>query len=246
MGASKAGTTIRYIGSGSLFPGIDHDPPCCLVNDRLMVDTGYSGAQRLHRYGLHMGLIDHLLITHYHPDHMIGLPLIICYRRGLPFIGNEIRRLAFIGPSGRIEDMLERTRSLLEIPAEEDLGEIVPMEPGGAYESEAFLITAYEANHPVPGLVYRVRDRETEAEIGLAWDTAYDPNMADFFRGVDILVHDVCHSKPQEAARCARDAGAGRLALIHSDRRERCVAAAAEVFPEVIWPEDGEVVRVRS
>jgi len=244
--ASPAETTLRVIGSGSLFPGPDGDAPCCLVNDRLMVDTGYWAAHRLLRWDLHAGLVDHLLITHYHPYHTIGLPLVFCYRRGLPFIGREVRRMAVLGPAESIETLMRRTRDFLEIPEEEDLAEVVPMEPGGVYESEPFRIWAYRANHPVPGLVYRVRDNETAAEIGLAWDTAYDPDMAAFFRDVDLLVHDAAHSRPREAALCAREAGARRLALIHGDRPEVAVAEAREVFPEAAWPEDGEVIRMGS
>jgi ribonuclease BN (tRNA processing enzyme) len=244
--SSAMRTTIRYLGSGSLFPGPDHDAPCCLVNDRVMVDTGYYCAHRLGRWGLHAGLVDHLLITHYHPDHMIGLPLFICYRRGLPFIGREVRRVSFIGPAGPVEDLMDATRRFLEIPEGEDLGDVVPLESGGAFESDAFRITAFRAAHPVPGLVYRLKDKRTSVEVGLAWDTSYDPAIAGFMEGVDFLVHDACHTKPREAALCAREAKAGHLGLIHGDRREEAVAQAKEVFAEVSWPGDGELIEIEG
>lgn len=237
-------TTIRYLGGGTLFPPATGDAPCCLMNDRIMVDTGYYATVRMQAFGLHVGLIDHLLITHYHPDHVIGLPLFISHRNGLPYIGKEMRHLTILGPDGPLQKLLQNTRRFLELPDDFSPGTVVPMKPDQVHEDDAFVITAFEATHPVPGRIYRIRDKETGKEVGMSWDTAYNEKNSEYFQGVDLLVHDAVHTKPEEAARTALDAGAGRLSLIHRDNRDEIRGAASAVFPTAEFPADGELIEV--
>lgn len=79
-------------------------------------------------------------------------------------------------------------------------------------------------------------------------DTIYDPTLAETVKGVDLLYHeatyaDDCaqkarerfHSTASEAARVARDAGAGRLLLGHFSKaypnEEQHLAEARAIFP---------------
>ncbi len=79
-------------------------------------------------------------------------------------------------------------------------------------------------------------------------DTIYDPTLAETVKGVDLLYHeatyaDDCaqkarerfHSTASEAARVARDAGAGRLLLGHFSKaypnEEQHLAEARTIFP---------------
>jgi ribonuclease BN (tRNA processing enzyme) len=49
-----------------------------------------------------------------------------------------------------------------------------------------------------------------------------------------------------DAARLAREAGVGRLALVHcrEDKQAAALAAARPLFPNVFWPADGETVEL--
>jgi ribonuclease BN (tRNA processing enzyme) len=80
--------------------------------------------------------------------------------------------------------------------------------------------------HPGGSLGFRLGDR-----LAFLTDTPYDPAAADFAAGVEVLVHEAWskgqgdpdelrrglagHTSAEDAARVARDAGAGELLLSH-------------------------------
>ncbi len=92
-------------------------------------------------------------------------------------------------------------------------------------------------------------------------DTAYQPGLASYLEGADLLYHDATfcddltaraaetgHSTARQAARLARDAGVGRLVLGHFSSRypdSSCfVREAREVFPDTIAGEDGMKIEI--
>ena len=136
------------------------------------------------------------------------------------------------------------TRAFLETPEEVDLGRLVPLEPGASFEDEDFLVSTCASEHPASGLIYRVTDKHTASQIGLAWDTSAHPRVEEHLKGVDLLVHDACHATPRQAGLCARRARVKRLALIHGDHPEKAVQEAREEFADAFWPSDGQLVEV--
>lgn len=89
-------------------------------------------------------------------------------------------------------------------------------------------------------------------------DTVYDASLADVVRGVDLLYHeatflsdmavqaaDRMHATAEEAARTARDAGAGQLVIGHFSSRykhlEPLLREARSVFPDTELGEEGRV-----
>ena len=87
-------------------------------------------------------------------------------------------------------------------------------------------------------------------------DTMYNPAVADYVRGVDVLYHESTyadnfaekaaprgHSTAREAARIAAAAGVKRLVLGHYskayDSDEPFLREASEVFPDVIAAKEG-------
>lgn len=89
-------------------------------------------------------------------------------------------------------------------------------------------------------------------------DTAAFPELARWVEGVSLLYHESTyteefagqaelrhHSTASQAARCALDAGAGRLVLGHYSSRikdmERYLQEARNIFPETYAAKDGDV-----
>ena len=129
-------------------------------------------------WGLSPGEIDTLLLTHNHPDHMLGLPLFFCLRAALPYKGEEVRPVTVVGPAGRVQDAVQDTCRFIEGSVEDRVREVVGLEPGDRYEAGELMITTCRARHPEPGLIYRLEDGHTGASVGLAWDTAPDAGVA--------------------------------------------------------------------
>jgi ribonuclease Z len=120
---------------------------------------------------------------------------------------------------------------------------------------ESLLVKARRQEHPGGSLGYRVNDL-----IAFVTDSAYDPAVAAFARGVRVLVHEAWsseaddpggerarvsgHSSAEQAAQVAKEAGAGELLLshlppaddaYHSDMLER----ARAIFPRTVLCSEG-------
>lgn len=92
-------------------------------------------------------------------------------------------------------------------------------------------------------------------------DTSYFSRLSSFVKGVDLLYHEATfasdktslaretgHSTSEEAARVAREAGAGKLLLGHYSARYREVDLLLEeakaIFPDTMAGEDGMTYQV--
>ena len=92
-------------------------------------------------------------------------------------------------------------------------------------------------------------------------DTAPFPELAGWVRGVDLLYHEATypsemkdlaektfHSTTEDAARCALEAGAGRLVIGHYSSRFRDLAPFLEqtraIFPESSLAHEGDVIEI--
>lgn len=92
-------------------------------------------------------------------------------------------------------------------------------------------------------------------------DTAPFPEEASWVRGVDILYHEATylqeledqaalrhHSTTLQAAKCALDAGAGKLVIAHYSSRNKDISKyqdeCRKIFPETYAASDGEVFDV--
>lgn len=238
------------LGSGGFAPSDSRDTATALVRkgtDGLLIDAG-TGTRRLLT---DRGLLDgveavHVLLTHFHLDHLIGLfyladvdvPLIV-WGGGERLEGvsthSVVERL--LGPPFAPAGFLAGFRDVRELNVEEDT-------QVGAFSVR----TRVQPLHSNPTLALRIDD-------ALVWctDTAYDPGNVEFARGAHVLCHEAFsgggtagHSAAREAAGLAAAAGVGRLVLIHLDPtagdEQAVLAAARDVFPASELGVDGLVV----
>jgi ribonuclease Z len=130
-----------------------------------------------------------------------------------------------------------------------------PINPGNTYEDDDFRIDTLPSRHAIIGMCGRLRDRASGAVIGFTGDTGPRPSLAEFFQGVDLLIHEASippgtpdsalrgdHSRATDAAAVALEARAKRLRLIHlrEAHREESLAAARAIFPETELATEGE------
>jgi ribonuclease Z len=256
--ACNLSTSLTFIGTGSCVPPAGNDVASFLLNGHVLVDTGWNAALSMLECGHDATELDHVLITHCHHDHYMGLAGVFFYRRmrraQLPEDAPELR---VIGPAEDIERVVELARAYLQVErfsAVQTTPEVIPLQPGDDCQVGELSVRTAPTHHPVQGLAYRFTDTNTGVEIGLSGDTSYLPALAEFFAGVDVLVYEAAaglndpqagpeggHSGVRQSASIAREAGAGRLYIVHTDASARVeiMAAAREVFPETYWPEPG-------
>ncbi|MCD6359483.1 MAG: MBL fold metallo-hydrolase [Armatimonadetes bacterium] len=251
-------TTLTFVGTGSCTPPPGNETACYLLNDHLLVDTGWCAALAMFRCGHDATELDHVVITHCHHDHYMGLASVFFHRRmqraRLPEDAPELR---VIGPAEDIARVVNLARAYLQVdrfPAVQTDPEVVPVTPGEGFEAGEFSVRTAPTQHPVQGLALRFTDTSTGVEIGFSGDTGFKPDLAEFFTGVDVLVYEATaglndpeatseagHSGVRQSATIAREAGAARLYIVHTNAslKTEIMAAAREVFPETHWPEPG-------
>ncbi len=190
----------------------------------LLLDAG-SGLTRARLDGVREL---HIVLTHFHLDHVSGLMAV----PSLPVVPTiwAPGRLAYGRAS---EELLGPLRSPPIAPfTPEQLGPV--RELGERQEIGGFDVAVRrQERHWDPTAGVRVG-----SFLALITDTAYDPGSGPFARGVAHLLHEAWSLEGTEgdasaadAARVAREAGAGALTLIHLHPRlsdpEALLAAAA-------------------
>src|SRR5258708_1250122 len=91
---------IAFLGTGSAF-SLERYNGAVVVDGRLLLDGGAPLLPHMHRLGIDPGGIEALFLTHFHGDHVLGLPTFMLYRAFMPSSG-----LAVVGPPG-VEERLE-------------------------------------------------------------------------------------------------------------------------------------------
>ena len=92
---------IAFLGTGSAF-SLERYNGAVVVDGRLLLDGGAPLLPHMHRLGIDPGRIEALFLTHFHGDHVLGLPTFLLYRA---FVHSG--PLVVVGPPG-VEERLER------------------------------------------------------------------------------------------------------------------------------------------
>lgn len=108
--AGQSTLTVRLIGTGDAFGSGGRLNTCFHVAGRtvsLLLDCGASSLIGLKRLELNLDDLDIIVVTHFHGDHMGGIPFLI---RESQITGRRSRPLQVVGPiglEGRLRDGME-------------------------------------------------------------------------------------------------------------------------------------------
>lgn len=94
---------VAFLGTGSAF-SLERYNGAIVVDGRFLLDAGAPLLPHMHRLGLDPGRIGAVLLTHFHGDHVLGLPTFLLYRA----FHTPGGRLPVFGPPGvgeRIEQL---------------------------------------------------------------------------------------------------------------------------------------------
>ncbi|MGI5820105.1 MAG: MBL fold metallo-hydrolase [Armatimonadota bacterium] len=245
-------TSLTFVGTASCTPPAGNETACFLLNGHVLIDCGWCAALSLLDSAGSATNLDAVLITHCHHDHYMGLASVFFYRRMNQRKLDSDAELRVFGPAEDIERVVEHARAYLQVDrfsAVQTTPEVVAVEPGASFELGEFEVRTAATRHPVQGMAYRFTDTRTGATIGISGDTAFVPELAEFFRGVDVLVMEAAaglndpdpesatHSSVRQSATIARDAEVGDLYIVHTTAPpDEVLAAAREVFPRSHLP----------
>jgi len=251
---------ITVLGSSGCRYDKGNDTASFLINNKIIIDTGWNLVENILGLGLNPADFKTVLFTHFHHDHYMALPQFLFYHI---CSGKSLSGLTLIGPED-LNLVVNLAMDFLQIPRfYEDAGypnciEINHSENIALNEEQLF-IESHKSIHPVDGRYYRVTDKSTGKITGFSGDTAYDKSEAEFFKGCGLLIHECSlggkhsgdnsymHISAEEAAAVAAQAGVKKLALVHYPEklREDCFNAAAEKFSgEILTPVKGDIIYV--
>jgi ribonuclease Z len=219
---------VWILGSGTLHPDVERGSPGYWVEsgeERILIDCGAGALRTLARLGREWQLVTHLLLSHFHTDHVADLaPLLFALTHGTD--GSRSAPLVILGPPGLSDhvDALARAHGdylrdpgfpveLVELAAGDPW---IP--PGGAFRLEAF-----QTVHTEYSMAFRL---ETEdGVLGYTGDTGPDLALGRFLQGCALLIAECSHPDgsgtsthltPAALAEMASVANAGLLVTVHA------------------------------
>ena len=213
----------------------------------VLVDCGSDPIERLITGGLDPRAIDLLVLTHAHPDHICGFPLLMQKL----WLAGRSQPLDVLGPG----DALDTARRLFEVfdtSGWEGMPEVrwrrvEEGEEGLAWVGEHWRVATAAAHHGKrPTIAVRLQPASGETAVAYSADTEYSEAVVKLARQARILVHEATgqfpgHSTAADAARAAAAAHVGRLILVHLPPHPdpADLEQARSIFPALAEGEDG-------
>ncbi len=227
---------IRVLGYNGPYPSAGGACSGYLLSegsDRILMDCGPGVLSRL-MAKLDPARLSAVLLSHGHGDHCSDM-MAFRYYMDIRLAQDGLKPMDVYAP----RDDASPTFQFLA-----DSGSIRMhwIQAGDTLQIGSLNIQCGPARHPVPAVGFRA------GPFGYTGDTNTLPELADFYRGVKVLLADGCFLKSQckensphmaafQAAELARDAGAGQLIVTHlrPDVDEATLLKeATAVFPETI------------
>ncbi len=235
---------IITLGTGSPIPDPTRAGPATLVRaggHHLLVDCGRGVLMRAAGAGVSPPMLDAVLLTHLHSDHVTDFNDVVTMRWAMSPVPLPLR---VVGPPGT-QQFVDRTLAMLEpdigwrIAHHDDLTwdpqiEVTEVTDGVALELAGLRVLAAPTEHkPVhPTVGYRVE--ADDKVVALAGDTIPCDGLDRLCAGADVYVQTVIrpslieaipvarlqdildyHSSIEQAATTATAAGVGTLVLTH-------------------------------
>jgi ribonuclease Z len=197
---------VTLLGTGDPIPRIDRFGPATLVQvggQELLFDVGRGASQRLVQMGLALSQLDGIFLTHFHSDHVNGLPDLWMTGWIPPPFGRRTENFEVWGPVGT-EAMLKNLEKAFELNTEIRIpDELLPREGiitkahefdenGVVYAKDGVKVTAFAVDHGEhikPAYGYRI-DYQGRSVV-ISGDTRYDENLIKAAKGADLVIHEV-------------------------------------------------------
>ena len=153
-------TNITFLGTGSAIPTARRNHPAVLLtykNENILIDCGEGTQRQFRKVHLNPCKITKILITHWHADHVLGLPGLL---QTLMLNGYN-RTLKIYGPRGTKEKLALYLGLFIHKGSKLDL-EVHEASSGTFIDEKEFQIQAEEMNHDAPSLAYSLVIKEKQ------------------------------------------------------------------------------------
>jgi ribonuclease Z len=214
---------VIILGSSNAIPDDDHENShMALVGDErlVLIDCVSNPIVRLRKAGLKVEEITDLILTHFHPDHVSGVPLLLM---DLWLLGRE-NELRIYG----LDFTLDRLETMMDLYGWGTWPNFFPVkmqrlaeEPMNlVQENEQWKIFSSPVKHIIPNIGLRIEFQESGKIFAYSGDTEPTPEVVQLAKNADLLIHEATgaslgHTDAAQAGQIAENAGAEQLYLIH-------------------------------
>jgi ribonuclease Z len=168
----------------------------------LLFDAGRGVVERLSQSGVNGREITSIFLTHFHSDHIVGLPDLWLTSRLTLSWGGRTKPLEVIGPAGTNELVGNLVKTYApDIAARPDQPQIDLVgrdfeKDGVVFDRNGVRVTAFTVDHgPArPAVGYRIDFNGRSVLI--SGDTRLNQNVIKYGAGVDLLLHEVLAVNP--------------------------------------------------
>jgi ribonuclease BN (tRNA processing enzyme) len=190
-----------------------------------LLDCGAGTVRTMARLGLPWQNVTHLLISHFHTDHVAGLaPLLFALKHGLR--APRSRPLHVLGPPGlheHLEALCLAFGGYVLDPGFPVVAQELEAKARWTDARSGLSVTCFPTRHTDGSMAFRV---EVDASsVGYTGDTGADPELGAFMRGCRLLVAECSHDDeassdthltPSSLADLASEAGPELLVAVHA------------------------------
>ncbi len=186
----------------------------------ILVDCVSNPVVRLEQAGIDFNDLTDIIITHFHPDHVSGVPLLLMDM----WLMGRTKPINIYG----LHYTLDRLEQLMNFYGWAEWPNFFPVgfyrlpaaEFAPVLDSKEFLIHASPVHHMVPTIGIRVECRNPGKILAYSCDTEPCEQTVRLADGADVLIHEAGgdsfgHSSAEQAGGIATKAEVGKLYLIH-------------------------------
>jgi ribonuclease Z len=236
---------LVLLGTGDSFCSDGRGSTSVLIDGskRILLDCPPQVVYALRSNGYSPNDVSHVLISHKHGDHAVGLVFLAeC------LLYKDRGALEIYGPKG-LKSLVYSIYHMLFPRA--DLSKVLNFLPD--LNRLPFTCTKARGTHSPPDTIYRIElDGRTVVYTG---DTT-EIDLSEIAENADYLIHEAAetnaavarrlrHSTPVQAAKAAKRAGARNLVIVHSPRlTSRQKRQVTRIFPRTIFSTDGQIIDV--
>jgi len=186
---------LTFLGTGSAVPTARRNHPAFYLqfkDENILIDCGEGAQRQFRKAKLNPCRITKILITHWHGDHVLGLPGLL---QTLMLNGYN-RKLEIYGPKGTSErvrkffDLIGRKGQKLDVRVSEFGGRGIGVSEV-VFDGGDFFVEAIEVEHDCPCLAYSfvVREKSRLDKAKLAkLKIGNSPLVGELVKGKNVLI----------------------------------------------------------
>jgi ribonuclease BN (tRNA processing enzyme) len=223
---------LIILGSGTSVPHPDRASSAHWLESSagsLLLDISSDAAHRMAQEKLDWPNLDAVWVSHFHLDHLGGLPTFLFGTKWAPQTQTRTKPLRIFGPVG-LQRIIRTISDSNQYPLFEQPFpiEIVEVEPSAEFEILPGLMAhSFSTPHTQESMALRLKEEASKSFVYTS-DTGFSENLAAFAKEVDLLLMECSFRRNKPVEKHLELADAMKLAQMCSPRR----VVLTHLYPE--------------